>query len=70
MALAGTLVHLATGAFHRGIRRTIILAFGVLVGAQIGARLSYRIHDTWILRSLAVALGAVGVRILLHAFAF
>jgi uncharacterized membrane protein YfcA len=67
MALAGTLVHIATGAFHHGIRRTIILALGVLVGAQAGARLSYLIQGTWILRSLAVALGAVGVRILLQA---
>ena len=68
MALAGTLVHIATGAFHHGFRRTTILALGVLVGAQVGARLSYAIHGPWILRSLAVALGAVGVRILLHAF--
>jgi len=67
MALAGTLVHIATGTFHHGIRRTIVLALGVLVGAQVGARLSHVIHGTWILRSLAVALGAVGVRILLQA---
>jgi uncharacterized membrane protein YfcA len=68
MALAGTLVHLATGAFHHGIRRTIALALGVLVGAQVGARLSHTIHGAWILRGLAAALGAVGVRILWHAF--
>ena len=70
MALAGTLVHIATGAFHHGFRRTTILALGVLVGAQVGARLSYAIQGPWILRSLAVALGAVGVRILLHAFSY
>jgi len=68
MALAGTLVHIATGSFDHGIRRTMMLAFGVLVGAQVGARLSHTIHGIWILRSLAVALGAVGVRILLTAF--
>jgi uncharacterized membrane protein YfcA len=68
MALVGTLVHIATGAFHHGLRRTIILALGVLIGAQVGARLSHLIQGTWILRGLAVALGAVGVRILLHAF--
>jgi uncharacterized membrane protein YfcA len=67
MALAGTLVHIATGAFHHGVRRTIVLAFGVLVGAQLGARLSHVVQGAWILRSLAVALGAVGVRILLYA---
>ena len=66
MALAGTLVHIATGTFHHGIRRTVVLALGVLVGAQLGARLSHVIQGDWILRSLAVALGAVGVRILLQ----
>jgi uncharacterized membrane protein YfcA len=67
MALAGTLVHIATGAFHHGVRRTIALALGVLVGAQLGARLSHAVHGVWILRSLAMALGAVGVRIVLYA---
>lgn len=67
MALAGTLVHIATGTFHRGIRRTIFLAVGVLIGAQLGARLSDRVHGVWILRSLAIALGFVGVRILMMA---
>jgi uncharacterized membrane protein YfcA len=70
MTLAGTLVHVATGAFHHGIRRTLVLAFGVLLGAQVGARLSHTIQGPWILRSLAVALGAVGVRILLQAVRF
>jgi uncharacterized membrane protein YfcA len=69
MALAGTLVHIAMGTFHHGMRRTMALALGVLVGAQLGARLSHVVHGAWILRSLAVALGAVGVRILLHALA-
>jgi uncharacterized protein len=68
MALTGTLVHIASGAFHRGVRRTIMLGIGVLIGAQIGARLSQRVHGAWILRSLAVALGLVGVRILLQAW--
>jgi uncharacterized membrane protein YfcA len=67
MALAGTLVHIAMGSFHHGVRRTIVLAVGVLAGAQLGARLSHAVHGVWILRSLAVALGAVGIRILLHA---
>jgi uncharacterized membrane protein YfcA len=50
MALAGTLVHIATGTFHHGIRRTIALALGVLIGAQLGARLSHAVHGVWILR--------------------
>jgi uncharacterized membrane protein YfcA len=38
-----------------------------MVGAQIGARLSSRVHGVWIMRSLAIALGFVGLRILLGA---
>jgi len=69
MALTGTLVHIATGAFHHGVRRTISLGLGVLLGAQFGARFSHHVHGQWILRSLAVALGLVGIRILVLAFA-
>ena len=69
MALTGTIVHVATGAFHHGIRRTIALAIGVLIGAQLGAVLSNRVRGVWIIRSLAIALGLVGIRILIRAFA-
>jgi uncharacterized membrane protein YfcA len=65
MALTGTLVHIATGTFHHGLRRTIALSVGVLFGAQLGAWLSQRVQGTWILRGLALALGAVGIRLLL-----
>ena len=68
MALTGTVVHIATGAFHHGIRRTIALAIGVLIGAQLGALLSSRIKGIWILRGLAIALGLVGIRILILAY--
>ncbi len=68
MALTGTLVHIVTGAFHHGLRRTIALSLGVLVGAQLGARFSHHVHGQWILRSLALALGLVGIRILVLAF--
>ncbi|NPV07292.1 MAG: sulfite exporter TauE/SafE family protein [Anaerolineae bacterium] len=66
-ALAGTATHIATGAFSVGIRRTILLAAGALVGAQVGAALSRRVHGTWIMRGLAIALLLVGVRILILA---
>jgi uncharacterized membrane protein YfcA len=69
MALTGTLVHIVTGAFHHGVRRTIVLSLGVLLGAQLGARFSHHVQAQWILRSLAVALGLVGIRILVLAFA-
>ena len=65
MALTGTLTHIATGAFTQGIRRTLLLAVGVLLGAQLGARLSSKTQGTWIIRGLAFALGAVGIRLLM-----
>ena len=65
MALTGTLVHVVTGTFARGVRRTILLAIGVLLGAQLGAKLSNRVQGNWIIRSLAIALALVGIRLLL-----
>jgi len=68
MALAGTVAHIAAGSFaHGGLRRTIALGIGVLVGAQIGASLSRRVHGRWIIRGLAVALAFVGARVLVMA---
>jgi len=67
MALAGTGVHVATGTFSHGVRRTILLGVGVVFGAQLGAALSDRVRGRWIIRGLAVALGFVGVRILMTA---
>jgi len=67
MALVGTLVHVATGAFAHGVRRTTALAVGVLIGAQLGARASSRVHGAWIMRGLAIALGFIGARVLFQA---
>lgn len=67
MALVGTLTHIVTGAFHRGVRRTIALTIGVLLGAQLGAWMSSRVRADWIIRGLAVALGFLGIRLLLAA---
>lgn len=68
MALTGTTVHILTGTFAHGVHRTIVLAIGVVLGAQIGARLSEKMQGAWIIRSLAVALALVGVRILFVAW--
>jgi uncharacterized membrane protein YfcA len=65
MALSGTLVHVWTGALAPSWQETGTLAGGVLMGAQLGAYFSNRVKSAWIIRSLAVALGLVGVRILL-----
>lgn len=68
MALTGTTVHILTGTFAHGVHRTIVLAIGVVLGAQIGARLSEKMQGGWIMRSLALALAIVGVRILFVAW--
>jgi hypothetical protein len=68
MALTGTLVHMVMGTFSHGVHQTIALAIGVVLGAQVGAYLSNRIKGTWIIRSLALALGFIGIRILMILF--
>jgi hypothetical protein len=68
MAFAGSMVHIVDGAFARGVHRTISLALGALVGAQIGARVSTRVRGVWIIRSLALALGVLGVRVMMMTF--
>ena len=62
-AFAGSATHVAAGFFHHGIRRAIVLSIGAVLGAQVSARLSHRISGGWIIRSLAVALGLVGLRL-------
>jgi uncharacterized membrane protein YfcA len=69
MAFTGTMVHVLTGTLNHGVHRTMYLALGALIGAQVGARLSNHVKDTWILRSLSLALGLVGVRIILAGLA-
>jgi uncharacterized protein len=64
MSLTGTLVHVAQGVFVRGLRRTTMLAIGVLIGAQAGAWMSNRIGGKMIIRGLAVALAFVGIRLI------
>jgi uncharacterized membrane protein YfcA len=65
MAFTGTIVHILNGTFPFGVHHIISLGIGVVLGAQIGAHLSQFIKGNWIIRSLAVALGLVGVRILM-----
>jgi uncharacterized membrane protein YfcA len=67
MSFTATVVHATTGSFSHGIWSTIFLSIGVLTGAPIGARLSNRFHGDWIMRGLGIALGFVGIRILIMA---
>jgi uncharacterized protein len=65
MALTGTMVHILSGTFPYGVHHMISLAIGVVLGAQVGAYLSQFVKGNWIIRSLAMALGLVGIRILM-----
>lgn len=66
MALAGTVIHLLDGSLSEAWRLAL-LAVGAVAGAQLGAALSTRVRGRWIMRSLAVALAMVGLRILILA---
>ncbi len=66
-AAAGTIAHVSAGEFSTGHRRTAALAAGAIIGAQVGARISQVTASVWILRLLGVALGGVGVRVVLQA---
>jgi len=68
MALAGTLVHIANGVFVSGVRRTLLLALGVVIGAQFGAALSNRVGGIIIIRGLAFGLVLVGLRLILSEY--
>jgi uncharacterized membrane protein YfcA len=65
-ALTGVLTHVGMGSYRPGLARIVPIGLGVLVGAQVGARLSNFVQGRWILRGLAIALAAVGVRLILH----
>jgi uncharacterized membrane protein YfcA len=64
MSFSGTLTHALAGDFGEAGRRTLILAPGVIVGAQFGAWLSRRMRPAAIARLLAVLLILVAVRTL------
>ncbi|GAB6876806.1 sulfite exporter TauE/SafE family protein [Thermaerobacter litoralis] len=64
---AGVAVHAWAGTYHHGLHRATLLAAGVIPGAQVGALLSRRVDDRWILRGLALALLLAGVRVLTEA---
>jgi uncharacterized membrane protein YfcA len=64
-SVAGTFTHVVQGVYAPFLRLTAELAVGVVVGAQAGAALSRRLKGVVIIRLLAVALGLVGIRLLI-----
>lgn len=64
-SLTGTIVHLLHGDLSGGFSRTAALGIGVLMGAQLGARLSRLLAGSSLIRLLAVAMALVAVRLLI-----
>jgi uncharacterized protein len=68
-SLSGTIVHLGSGDLAgQNLLRAVLLSIGVVPGAQVGARLAQRFHGPVIVRLLAVALIALGVRLVVSGF--
>lgn len=66
-AFSGAATHTAAGLYHGGIQQIIGLSVGAILGAQVGARLSHRLHGDWIIRGLATALALAGIRLVASA---
>ncbi len=67
-AASGSAVHLANGDLAgANLLRALLLSAGVIPGAQVGARLAQRFKGPVIVRLLAGALFALGVRLSLSA---
>jgi uncharacterized membrane protein YfcA len=64
-ALTATATHALAGDFNFGLERILLLAVGVSVGAQLGARLSGRVPHVHIMRLLAAGIGLIGIRLIL-----
>lgn len=63
-SFAGSLTHWSAGLFDHGLRQVVPLAIGAIVGAQVAARFSRRLHGEWLIRGLAGALILVGLRLI------
>jgi uncharacterized membrane protein YfcA len=65
MAGEATIVHISTGTlgWDKAGLQAVLLAIGVIPGAQLGARLAHRVRGDFIIRALAGALLLVGARL-------
>jgi uncharacterized membrane protein YfcA len=66
----GSAVHFANGtlSWDRSLAQAALIGLGAIPGAQLGARLSHRLHGGIIIRALAGALVIVGLRLALQAY--
>jgi len=63
--LVGVLAHVASGSLRFEFLPLVPLVIGVSLGAQVGAHYSSKLSGPWIIRSLAIGLVAVGLRLVL-----
>lgn len=70
MSFVAVVTHMIRGAYNEGtwFNRTLCLAMGVMLGAQLGAYLSRRVKADLVVRLLAIALVGVGLRLIFAAF--
>jgi uncharacterized membrane protein YfcA len=68
MTFFGTLVHIYNGDLTGQWNIVILLAIGVLGGAQLGAALSQKLHGRLIIKILSAVLAFVGLRIIYQGF--
>lgn len=70
MATISVLVHYYNGNYNDPLIQKMVigLVMGVIPGAQLGAYLSRSIDGKMIIKALAIALGVVGIRILISRF--
>jgi uncharacterized membrane protein YfcA len=66
--VGGVVFHVASGNFVLALAPLVLLGGGALLGAQLGAALSERISGVGLVRLMALALMAAGIRLLLSPF--
>ena len=67
VAFTGIVSKAVRGAFFTGIDKTMYLAVGVMMGAPLGAALSTKFRGPALVRLLAIALCAVGIKLIRDA---
>ena len=70
MATVSVITHAANGNYNDPeiVKMILLLALGVIPGAQFGAYFSHKIKSSAIIKALAFCLAIVGLRILFKAF--
>ena len=61
---AAIAVHVAAVPLYEQVLPIVLLSVGAILGAQVGARVSRRFSAPWLVRTLAIALGIVGLRLI------